>query len=68
MERGYSKELKSLKDSGTYHLVKQPPDSNVVNSHWVLKIKNAAGEIDKYKARLVARGFTQIYGVDYYET
>ena len=34
---------------------------------WVFRIKkNAAGEIDKYKARLVARGFTQIYGVDYY--
>jgi hypothetical protein len=34
----------------------------------VLRIKkNAAGEIEKYKARLVARGFTQIHGVDYYE-
>jgi Reverse transcriptase (RNA-dependent DNA polymerase) len=30
--------------------------------------KNAAGEIEKYKACLVARGFTQVYGVDYYET
>jgi Reverse transcriptase (RNA-dependent DNA polymerase) len=30
--------------------------------------KNAAGEVEKYKARLVARGFTQIYGVDFYET
>ena len=40
-----------------------------MDSKWVLKIKkNAAGEFDKYKARLVARGFTQIYGVDYYKT
>ena len=63
------KELKSLEDSATYRLVERPPDLNVVDSRWVLKIKkNAAGEIDKYKAQLVARGFTQIYGVDYYET
>ena len=36
---------------------------------WVLRIKkNAAGEVEKYKARLVARGFMQIYGIDFYET
>jgi hypothetical protein len=68
-EEAIQKELKGLDESGTWRLVKRPPDANVVDSKWVLKIKkNAAGEIDKYKARLVARGFTQIYGVDYYET
>ena len=36
---------------------------------WVLRIKrNAVGGIEKYKAQLVACGFTQIHGVDYYET
>jgi len=42
---------------------------NIVSSKWVFKIKrNAAGEIDKYKAWLVAQGFTQVLGMDYYET
>jgi Reverse transcriptase (RNA-dependent DNA polymerase)/gag-polypeptide of LTR copia-type/GAG-pre-integrase domain len=64
-----NKELDSLKNTGTYELVKRTPEINVVDSKWVLRIKkNSAGEIEKYKARLVARGFTQIYGVDYYET
>ena len=63
------KELDSLEKMGTWRMVKRPPDTNVVDTKWVLKIKkNSAGEIDKYKARLIARGFTQIYGIDYYET
>ena len=42
---------------------------NVIDSKWVLRVKkNATGDIDKYEARLVARGLTQIYGVDYYDT
>jgi len=41
----------------------------VVGSKWVYRIKRKAdSSIEKYKARLVARGFTQIYGVDYFDT
>src|SRR5580765_1363923 len=62
-------ELRSLEANRTWALADRPKDANVVSSKWVLRIKkNAAGEVDKYKARLVARGFTQVYGVDYYET
>ncbi|CDO76235.1 hypothetical protein BN946_scf184644.g9 [Trametes cinnabarina] len=62
-------ELDSLVANGTWRIVPRPSSGNVVDSKWVLRVKkNAAGEIDKYKARLVARGFTQVYGVDYYDT
>ena len=68
-QEAIQKELKSLEKMGTYQLVKWAPGGNIVDSRWVFRIKkNAAGEIDKYKASLVAKGFTQIYGVNYYET
>ena len=68
-EEAIQKELESLKQLGTYELVKRPPGASIVGSKWVLRIKkNAAGEVEKYKAQLVAKGFTQIYGVNYYET
>jgi len=42
---------------------------NLINTKWVFKIKMLPnGQIDKYKARLYARGFTQQYGVDYFNT
>ena len=62
-------ELASLKVNKTRTVVECPKDVNVVGCKWVLQMKkNAAGEVEKYKARLVARGFTQIYSVDFYET
>jgi hypothetical protein len=62
-------ELENLQVAGTWDVVERPASTNVVDSKWVFRIKkNADGSIDKYKARLVARGFTQVYGVDYYET
>jgi hypothetical protein len=42
---------------------------NIVSSKWVFNIKkNLDGSIDRFKARLVARGFSQKYGVDYFDT
>jgi hypothetical protein len=42
---------------------------NVIGSYWVYKIKrHIDGNIEIYKAWLVARGFTQHEGIGYYET
>jgi hypothetical protein len=62
-------EIKSLKDLGTYELVDRPIDKNIIKSKFVFKIKRKSDDtIDKYKARLVARGFSQIEGIDYFDT
>jgi len=63
------KEIATLEQAGTWVDVERPPGKNVVGSKWVFRLKRKAdGTIDKYKAQLVARGFTQQYGVDYYDT
>jgi hypothetical protein len=62
-------EIKALHGNHTWSLVPLHPSMNVVGSRWVYKIKrHADGRIDRYKARLVARGFTQQEGIDYLET
>ena len=46
-----------------------PPEKRSVSSKWVITIKYLSnGDIERYKARLVARGFTQTYGDDYMDT
>ena len=62
-------EFAALVSNHTWDLVPRPPGSNVVTGKcvWVHKFK-ADGSLDRYKARWVARGFTQQPGVDYDET
>lgn len=61
-------EFASLKRCDVWELVDRP-DHNVVSCRWVLKTKRGPdNEIVKYRARLVARGFTQEKGIDYIET
>lgn len=46
-----------------------PESKNVISSKWVFKIKTKPnGEVDKFKARFCARGFSQVQGIDYEET
>ena len=62
------KEIENLYENDTFEFVEKKNQS-IVSSKWVYKLKKKPnGEIDKYKARLVARGFSQTQGVDFYET
>jgi hypothetical protein len=50
-------------------LVDAPKGSNIIGCRWVYAIKrDAAGNIVRYKARLVAQGFSQVSGVDFFDT
>ncbi|PRQ34018.1 putative RNA-directed DNA polymerase [Rosa chinensis] len=62
-------ELKALDDNRTWSIVKLPKRQKIVGARWIYKIKfNSDDSIERHKARLVARGFTQTFGVDYKET
>jgi len=58
-------EYQSIIKNDVWDIVPRPAKKSVVTSKWIHKIKHAAdGSIDKYKARFVARGFSQKEGID----
>jgi hypothetical protein len=62
-------ELQSLLENGTWELVPYTPDMKVIPCHWVFTIKcDADGYPVRFKARLVAGGNHQEYGIDFLET
>ena len=62
-------EMKSLDKNEVWDLVPLPEGRKAIGCKWVYKTKrNADGKIERYKARLVAQGFTQKFGIDYDET
>jgi hypothetical protein len=62
-------EISNIKDRGVVEEVVAPSDlRNIIGCKFVFKTKMKHGELDKYKARLVARGFTQVEELDYNET
>jgi hypothetical protein len=66
---GMEEELTQIERLDTWELVIPPPDANIVPSKWTLHRKrNAQGEITRYRARVVAKGYVQIFGRDYKDT
>ena len=62
-------EIVVLYSTGTWDLVTLPTGKSPVGYRWVYTVKiGLDGLVDCLKARLVANGYTQIYGFDYYDT
>ena len=64
-----TKELTNLETTHTWDIIECPKGVNIIRCKWVFKIKrNATGEINKYKAHLIVKGYSQVQGIDYNET
>nr|GEX08944.1 hypothetical protein [Tanacetum cinerariifolium] len=62
-------EMDALVSNQTWELVQKPPGVKPMSSKWVYKVKQKVdGTVDRYKARLVARGCSQQVGLDYEDT
>jgi len=62
-------EIRCIENNKTWKLVDVPEDKYVISVKWIYKSKqDADGNVQKHKARLVARGFTQQPRIDCNET
>ncbi|CAI7835878.1 unnamed protein product, partial [Closterium sp. NIES-54] len=60
-------EMASWKSTGTYVDEVPPPGANIVSGMWIFRVKRPPGSPPVFKARYVARGFSQREGVDFFE-
>ena len=61
-------EYKALLDNNTWDLVEISPQTKTIGTRWVYVVKyDQDGNVERYKARLVAQGFTQKLGINYGE-
>ncbi|CAI7766584.1 unnamed protein product, partial [Closterium sp. NIES-54] len=61
-------EMASWKSTGTYVNEVPPRGANIVSGMWIFRVKRPPGSPPVFKARYVARGFSQRQGVDYFQT
>jgi hypothetical protein len=62
------KEMESFHKNETWDLVELPNIRKPFNSKWVFKKKlNAVAQVEKFKARLVVKGYSQVKGVNFSE-
>lgn len=64
-----AKEIESLIGNLTWEEIVPPKGANLTTSKWVFTVKRKTdGSVERFKARLVARGFSQKYGIDFEDT
>jgi hypothetical protein len=64
-----NEEYRSLMENDTWDLVPLPKGRKLVRCKWVYRTKYASdGSVERHKAQLVAKGFSQVEGIDYNET
>ena len=62
-------EMSALEKNKTWEIVERPKGKNIVDCKWIFTLKyKVDGSLERHKATLVAKGYTQTYGVDYQET
>lgn len=62
-------EIKAVIDNNTWTLVELPPGKHAIPLKWVFKVKrDAKGNFEKYKARIVVKSYSQVAGLDFNET
>ncbi|CAI7888106.1 unnamed protein product [Closterium sp. NIES-53] len=69
LKAAMEEEIRILVGMGMWELVERPPGVNTMKNRWVLTMKYHIDDtVERKKARLVVKGFTQVYGADYDET
>ncbi len=62
-------EIQSLKNNNTWDIVNVPSNQHVLKGRWVYKVKrDAHGQVSRYKAHWVVKGYEQQFDIDYDQT
>ena len=62
------REMHALEENDTFDIVTLPKDRKAIKGKWVYTIKEDKDDNQTYKARFVAKGYSQIEGIDYHDT
>lgn len=63
-----NQEFATLELNLTWYIVPRPSSQKVIGSRWVYKVKHMSNGVERLKAKLVAKGLTQVESFDYVET